>query len=136
MVVHFPRSERHRLLDCAAVPHYATDAERRKQWEPLITIAAKGLLYGTADVGLPAGPSESITLADESDKLQLLARDLLIEGEHGPDSSSLLVTNSRSLTLAVMGLLPRKMAALPDWRQDFVRTVFEAPKEQKALCEP
>src|SRR5437764_8742839 len=29
--------------------------------------AAKRLLYGTVDVGLPVGPSESITLADESD---------------------------------------------------------------------
>ncbi len=90
--------------------------------------AAKRLLYGTVDVGLPAGPSESITLADVSADPELLARDLLIEGEHGPDSSSLLVTDSRPLTEAVMSLLPEKMAALPDWRQDFVRTVFEAPE--------
>ena len=90
--------------------------------------AAKRLLYGTVDVGLPAGPSESITLADESAEPELLARDLLIEGEHGPDSSSLLVTDSRSLAEAVMSILPEKIAALPDWRQDFVRTVFEGPE--------
>ena len=90
--------------------------------------AAKRLLYGTVDVGLPAGPSESITLADESAEPELVARDLLIEGEHGPDSSSLLVTDSRSLAEAVMQLLPEKIAALPAWRQDFVRTVFEAPE--------
>lgn len=90
--------------------------------------AAKRLLYGTVDVGLPAGPSESITLADNSADPELLARDLLIEGEHGPDSSSLLVTDSRSLAEAVMDLLPEKIAALPEWRQDFVRTVFEAPE--------
>jgi histidinol dehydrogenase len=90
--------------------------------------AAKRLLYGTVDVGLPAGPSESITLADESANPELLARDLLIEGEHGPDSSSLLVTDSRSLTEAVMSLLPAKIAALPEGRRDFVRTVFEAPE--------
>ena len=90
--------------------------------------AAKRLLYGTVDVGLPAGPSESITLADESADPELLARDLLIEGEHGPDSSSLLVTDSRPLAEAVMSLLPEKMTALPDWRQGFVRTVFEAPE--------
>jgi histidinol dehydrogenase len=87
--------------------------------------AAKRLLYGTVDVGLPAGPSESITLVDESADSDLVARDLLIEGEHGPDSSSLLVTDSRTLAEAVMNLLPEKMAALPAWRQDFVRTVFE-----------
>src|SRR6266516_1415491 len=90
--------------------------------------AAKRLLYGTVDVGLPAGPSESIILADASPDPELLARDLLIEGEHGPDSSSLLVTVSRPLVEVVMSLLPEKMAALPEWRQAFVRTVFEAPE--------
>jgi len=90
--------------------------------------AAKRLLYGTVDVGLPAGPSESITLADATADPELLARDLLIEAEHGPDSSSLLVTDSRVLAEAVMTLLPGKMAALPEWRQAFCRTVFEAPE--------
>ncbi len=90
--------------------------------------AAKRLLYGTVDVGLPAGPSESITLADESADPELLARDVLIEAEHGPDSSSLLVTASRPLSEAVMSILPEKIAALPEWRQAFVRTVFEAPE--------
>ncbi len=90
--------------------------------------AAKRLLYGTVDVGLPAGPSESITLADATADPELLARDLLIEAEHGPDSSSLLVTDSRALAEAVMTLLPGKMAALPEWRQAFCRTVFEAPE--------
>lgn len=90
--------------------------------------AAKRLLYGTVDVGLPAGPSESITLADGSANPELIARDLLIEAEHGPDSSSLLVTDSRALVDTVLSLLPGKMAALPDWRQAFCRTVFEAPE--------
>src|SRR5437588_8257312 len=75
--------------------------------------AAKRLLYGPVDVGLPAGPSESITLADATADAELLARDLLIEAEHGPDSSALLVTDSRPLAEAVMALLPPKMAALP-----------------------
>jgi histidinol dehydrogenase len=88
--------------------------------------AAKRLLYGTVDVGLPAGPSESITLADETANPELLARDLLIEAEHGPDSSALLVTDSRKLADAVSALLPTKMAELPEWRQAFCRTVFEA----------
>jgi histidinol dehydrogenase len=90
-----------------------------------IVTAAKRLLYGTVDIGLPAGPSESITLADGSANPELIARDLLIEAEHGPDSSSLLVTDSQSLVEAVLALLPDKMAALPEWRQNFCRTVFE-----------
>ena len=90
--------------------------------------AAKRLLYGTVDVGLPAGPSESITLADSSAAPELLARDLIIEAEHGPDSSALLVTDSGSVAEAVMSLLPAKIVALPEWRQAFCRTVFEAPE--------
>ena len=90
--------------------------------------AAKRLLYGTVNVGLPAGPSESIILADATANPELLARDLLIEAEHGPDSSSLLVTDSRDLAETVMALLPSKMAALPEWRQVFCQTVFESPE--------
>ncbi len=88
--------------------------------------AAKRLLYGTVDVGLPAGPSESVTLADESADPELLARDLLIEQEHGPDSSALLVTTSRSVAEAVIGLLPARIADLPEPRQGFVRTGLES----------
>lgn len=90
--------------------------------------AAKRLLYGTVDVGLPAGPSESITLADASANPDLLARDLLIEQEHGPDSSALLVTPDRELAEAVMQLLPDKIAALPEPRQGFVRTGLESER--------
>jgi histidinol dehydrogenase len=90
--------------------------------------AAKRLLYGVVDMGLPAGPSEAVLLADESADPELVARDILVESEHGPDSSSLLVTASSSLTEAVMGLLPAKIAALPEPRQGFVRTNFESEK--------
>jgi histidinol dehydrogenase len=90
--------------------------------------AAKRLLYGTVDVGLPAGPSESIVLADESADPELVARDLLVEAEHGPDSSSLLVTDSRALIETVLSLLPNKIAALPEPRQTFCRSGFESEK--------
>lgn len=90
--------------------------------------AAKRLLYGTLDVGLPAGPSEGILLADESADPELVARDILIESEHGPDSSSLLVTDSRPLIDAVLALLPVKMAALPEMREKFSRSGFEGEK--------
>lgn len=88
--------------------------------------AAKRLLYGTIDIGLPAGPSESILLADGNAHPELVARDLLIEAEHGSDSSSLLVTDSRSLIDAVLKLLPEKIAALAEPRQTFCRKGFES----------
>lgn len=90
--------------------------------------AAKRLLYSTVDVGLPAGPSEAITLADASANPELLARDLLIEQEHGPDSSGLLVTPDREIAEAVMQLLPEKIASLPEPRQGFVRTGLESER--------
>ncbi|HTI14386.1 MAG TPA: histidinol dehydrogenase [Dictyobacter sp.] len=95
--------------------------------------AAKRLLYGTVDVGLPAGPSESILLADETADPELVTTDLLIESEHGPDSSSLLVTTSRELVEAVQQLLPAKIAALPEPRQNFCRTNFESEKGTSGL---
>jgi histidinol dehydrogenase len=87
--------------------------------------AARRLLYGVVDVGLPAGPSEAIILADESADPELVARDLLIEAEHGPDSSSLLVTTSRTLATEVAARLPARMEALPEWRRAFCRAVLE-----------
>src|SRR5258708_8569481 len=95
---------------------------------PGYVAAAKRLLAGTVDVGLPAGPSEAITLADASANPELLARDLLIEQEHGPDSSGLLVTPNREIAEAVMKLLPEKIAALPEPRQGFVRTGLESER--------
>jgi len=88
------------------------------------TSAAKRLLYGVMDVGVPAGPSESIILADEAADPRLAALDLLVEAEHGPDSAALLVTHSRALANEALCLLPDLIARLPEWRQKFVQTVL------------
>jgi histidinol dehydrogenase len=81
--------------------------------------AAKRLLFGTVDVGLPAGPSESIILTDETTDPQLAALDLLIEAEHGPDSAALLVTHSESLALKAVEFVSQYLKQLPDWRREF-----------------
>ena len=86
--------------------------------------AAKRLLYGTLDVGLPAGPSESIILTDEHVTPQLAALDLLVEAEHGPDSAAILVTHSRKVAEQVIDILPEYIAELPEWRQEFVNNVL------------
>ncbi|GIK27477.1 MAG: histidinol dehydrogenase [Anaerolineae bacterium] len=86
--------------------------------------AAKRLLYGTFDVGLPAGPSESIILADEHADPRLVALDLLVEAEHGPDSAALVVTHSEQVANAVLELLPGYIAELPEWRRAFVTKVL------------
>src|SRR5690606_3887804 len=86
--------------------------------------AAKRLLYGLVDVGLPAGPSESIILSDEHADPRLAALDLLVEAEHGPDSAALLVTHSRALANQVLDVLPGYIAELPELRRQFVETVL------------
>ena len=86
--------------------------------------AAKRLLYGTLDVGLPAGPSESIILTDENVDPRLAALDLLVEAEHGPESAALLVTHSQEVADAVLEALPAYIADLPPWRREFVTNVL------------
>ena len=86
--------------------------------------AAKRLLYGTIDVGLPAGPSESIILADENVDPRLAALDLLVEAEHGAESAALLVTHSREVAEKALEVLPEYIAMLPEWRQDFISNVL------------
>ena len=86
--------------------------------------AAKRLLYGKIDVGTPAGPSESIILCDDSIDPETAALDLLIEAEHGPDSTALLVTHSRKLAEAVKKRLPELINELPGERKAFCQSVF------------
>ena len=73
--------------------------------------AAKRLVSHVIDTGSPAGPSEVVILADDTADGALAGLDLLIEAEHGPDSSAYLVTWSRRVA-------EEAMAAIPDyWKQ-------------------
>lgn len=85
---------------------------------------AKRLVYGQVNPGPPAGPSESIVLADDSADPSVVAHELLVEAEHGPDSAAVLVTTSHALADAVSALLPALTAALPEPRKTFVETVL------------
>lgn len=69
-------------------------------------IAAKRILADRIDPGIPAGPSEAIVLADGSADGRLAALDLIIESEHGDDSSAYLVTDSRAVAEAAMAAIP------------------------------
>jgi histidinol dehydrogenase len=81
-------------------------------------------LYGSTDVGLPAGPSEAIILADDSTDPEIAAYDLLIEAEHGPDSCALLVTDSEKLAKAVKTKAEALIAKLPAPRKTFCKSGF------------
>jgi histidinol dehydrogenase len=87
-------------------------------------LAAKRLLANVIDPGIPAGPSESIILADETANGTLAALDLLIEAEHGPDSSVYLVTNSRRVADAALQALPGYWQQMDPQRAEFSRRVL------------
>ncbi len=86
--------------------------------------AAKRLLFGVVDVGVPAGPSESIILCDEHVDPRLAALDLLVEAEHGPESAAILVTHSEAVAKAVLEALPGYIELLPEWRRAFINNVL------------
>lgn len=90
-------------------------------------VAAKQLLSSRIDPGIPAGPSESIVFADGSVDGGLAALDLLIEAEHGPDSSAFLVTTSQQVADEAIAAMPAHWAAMSDLRVDYSSTVICGP---------
>ncbi|HOZ21665.1 MAG TPA: histidinol dehydrogenase [bacterium] len=74
--------------------------------------AAKKLLFGQCGIDMVAGPSEVLVVADESAEPAFVAADLLAQAEHDPLASSLLVTDSESLALAVQREVTGQYAAL------------------------
>jgi histidinol dehydrogenase len=91
-------------------------------------VAAKRLLSDVIDVGTPAGPSESLVLADGTADGRVAALDLLIEAEHGPDSSAYLVTHDRRVAEAARGALPGYWAKMPELRVGFSKAVLTGPR--------
>jgi histidinol dehydrogenase len=87
-------------------------------------LAAKQILSTEVDTGLPAGPSEAIILADDSIDPLTAVTDLLIEAEHGPDSSAYLVTTDSALAQKAAELIPLLVENLPADRLSFCREVF------------
>jgi histidinol dehydrogenase len=87
-------------------------------------LAAKRLLSNVIDPGIPAGPSESLILADETANGALAALDLLIEAEHGPDSSAFLVTNGRAVAEAALEALPTYWQQMDAKRVEYSQAVL------------
>ena len=87
-------------------------------------VAAKRLLADLIDPGTPAGPSESIVLADDTANGHVAALDLINESEHGPDSSAFLVTDSRRVAEEVRAAIPSGWAAMGELRTGFSQAVL------------
>lgn len=91
-------------------------------------VAAKRLLGDVIDPGIPAGPSESIVLADDTADGWQAALDLIIESEHGEDSSAYLVTPSRAVAEAAIAALPQHWSRMGEQRRGFSAAVLTGPR--------
>lgn len=76
--------------------------------------AAKRALSDVLDPGMPAGPSESIILADAIADPYNTCWDILNEAEHGEDSAALLITHDEKLASYVRENLPAIIDELPE----------------------
>jgi histidinol dehydrogenase len=76
--------------------------------------------HGVATMML-LGPTESLVIADDNADPVRLAADLLIEAEHGTDSSVVFVCTSADLVARVDVELQRQLADLPATRADAAR---------------
>lgn len=89
--------------------------------------AAKRLVADKVDVGTPAGSSESIIMADSTSSGALAALDLLIETEHGPDSSGYLVTWDEAIARDALNALDGFYKHMSPQRVDYASTVLSGP---------
>ncbi len=86
--------------------------------------AAKRLCSQIMDPGMPAGPSESIVLADETANPDNTILDILNEGEHGKDSGALLVTHDKALAQYVQDNMQAVINSLPQPHRDICTHVM------------
>lgn len=87
-------------------------------------VAAKKVLSDIIEPATPAGPSEALILADSTAAARAAALDLIIESEHGPDSSAFLVTPDAGLARKVADTIPELWEQMSETRVNFSRTVL------------
>ncbi len=89
---------------------------------PAVTIAQVEMQrHGLATMML-LGPTESLVIADDTADPTLLAADLLIEAEHGTDSTVVLLTDSSTFAEAVDAALDAQLAELDSVRATAARS--------------
>lgn len=101
---------------------------------------AKRQLYGRVGIDLFAGPTETLVVADETADAEMIATDILGQGEHGPTSPGALITTSEQLAQETIKEIERQLEILPtadvarvSWRDYGVIILVE--DEQEALVE-
>ncbi|HSB31949.1 MAG TPA: histidinol dehydrogenase [Candidatus Sulfobium mesophilum] len=73
---------------------------------------AKRMVFGLVDIDMIAGPSEILIIADDRADAPVIAADLLSQAEHDELASSVLITDSKRLALAVSDEVQRQLSIL------------------------
>lgn len=84
-----------------------------------VTLAKQLVSTENVAIDMPAGPSEVLIMADESADASFIAADLLSQAEHGNDSQTILVCNSRKIATGVMEEVCKQLEDLS--RADFAK---------------
>ncbi len=118
-------------LGTAAIPKCDKIVGPGSPW----VVSAKQILSRQIDPGPPAGPSESIVVADATANAWKAALDLVNESEHGPDSSAFLVTNDQTIADKVDRYIPHIWGRMSDNRRAFSQSVLTGPRGGILLCD-
>lgn len=73
---------------------------------------AKRQLFGRVGIDLPAGPTETLVIADETVDAEMCATDLLGQAEHGPTSPAVLLTTSTELGQGTIAEIHKQLKTL------------------------
>ncbi|GAB7534340.1 histidinol dehydrogenase [Burkholderia sp. 22PA0106] len=73
---------------------------------------AKRQLFGKIGIDLIAGPTETLVIADDSSDVEIVAADLLGQAEHGVNSPTVFLTNSKQLAEDLPAEIERQLAIL------------------------
>ncbi|MBM7610738.1 sulfopropanediol 3-dehydrogenase [Lysinibacillus composti] len=73
----------------------------------------KRQLFGRVGIDLFAGPTETLVVADETADAEMIATDILGQGEHGPTSPGALITTSERLAYETIEEIERQLKVLP-----------------------
>ncbi len=90
----------------------------------IYVMQAKHLLSHIVDVGPPTGPSESMLIADYSADPESVVLDLLVEAEHGHDSTVICLTPEIALANYIVSALPNMIKKNREPRRSFLQSVF------------
>jgi histidinol dehydrogenase len=93
---------------------------------PAVTLAQVEMQRHGVTTMMLLGPTESVVIADHTADPGRLAADLLIEAEHGTDTSVVLVTTSDEIAEATDVELDRQIGQLPERRADAARAALGA----------